>query len=348
MSGAGQKIVGGGWAIAAGNIAGWRAWFGQWIDKLPGKFNLVAAGKERGVSLKRIQQQPLIGLGQRVLAKVPVIVKGHIDRRNLHTRPRDLGFKTQVYALIRLDAEGQEVAKQIGVCWKGQEGDALELERDLCGFGGQLFAGAQVKGDALPAPVVNAEFERGIGGGLRFGRDALFLQIALILPQNTILSRNRTHGLEHFGLFIAQGADGGGRFHGRQGEQLQQVVLHHVAQHPGAIIISGAMFHADAFGHCNLHLGDIVAVPQGFKNSIGKPKSQYILHRFFAQIVVNAVDLLLIKDGVYLAVQLAGAGQVMPEWLFDNDAPPAMTAGVQTGQPQLFNDDRVEGRGVAR
>ena len=41
---------------------------------------------------------------------------------------------------------------------------------------------------------------------------------------------------------------------------------------------------------------DVAAVPDRLEDSVGEAERQDVLHRFFAQIVVDAVDLLFVGD----------------------------------------------------
>jgi hypothetical protein len=58
--------------------------------------------------------------------------------------------------------------------------------------------------------------------------------------------------------------------------------LHHIADCPRLVIIAAAVTHTQAFGHGDLDMVDIVAVPDRFKDAIGKAKDQNILHGLFA------------------------------------------------------------------
>ncbi len=58
------------------------------------------------------------------------------------------------------------------------------------------------------------------------------------------------------------------------------------------------MPHAHRLGHGDLDVIDIVAVPQRLENRVGKTEDEDILDGLFAQVVVDAVDLILIEYGV--------------------------------------------------
>jgi hypothetical protein len=78
--------------------------------------------------------------------------------------------------------------------------------------------------------------------------------------------------------------------HGDQAKQLQQVVLDHVAQLAGLVEVAPAAFDTDLFGHGDLHVGDGVLVPLGFEQAVGETQGDQVLHRLFAQVVVDAID----------------------------------------------------------
>jgi hypothetical protein len=50
--------------------------------------------------------------------------------------------------------------------------------------------------------------------------------------------------------------------HANRAQQLQRVVLHHVAQCAGGLVKGPALFHAQLFGNGDLDVGDVLAPPQ--------------------------------------------------------------------------------------
>ena len=63
-----------------------------------------------------------------------------------------------------------------------------------------------------------------------------------------------------------------------RGDELHQVVLYDVAQHPGAIIVPPTMADALALRHGDLYMIDIVAIPHRLKDRVGKAQHQEVLH----------------------------------------------------------------------
>ena len=96
------------------------------------------------------------------------------------------------------------------------------------------------------------------------------------------------------------------------------MVLHHVAQRAGLLVERPAPLHAQRFRRGNLHVVDVIAVPDRLKDSVGKAEDQNVLHRLLAQVVVDAEDLALVEDRVHLVVQLARRIQIVAEGLFNH------------------------------
>ena len=96
-------------------------------------------------------------------------------------------------------------------------------------------------------------------------------------------------------LFVPDriGMERNGRLHGGHGQQLKQMIRNHVAQRPGSFVKPATVFDAHGFRRGNLHMIDIIAVPQRFNNIVGKAEDHQVLDRLFSKIVVNAVDLTL-------------------------------------------------------
>ena len=98
------------------------------------------------------------------------------------------------------------------------------------------------------------------------------------------------------------------------------MVLDHVAQGAGAFVVAGAA--ADAFGlrYRDLHVVDVFLIEQRFEDAVGEAQNENVLDRFLAEIVIDAVDLPLVEDRGDGVVDAPGAGEVLTDWLFDDDA----------------------------
>src|SRR5580700_5881161 len=110
--------------------------------------------------------------------------------------------------------------------------------------------------------------------------------------------------MQNFGLFIADRVrlKGNWRFHRSQGDELENMVWHHVTQRTRLIVVTAALLYSHRLNHRDLHVINVAAVPDWLENAICETKSQNILNGFFAQIVVNAIDLLFTNHLQELAV----------------------------------------------
>ena len=125
---------------------------------------------------------------------------------------------------------------------------------------------------------------------------------------------------------------------------MQKVVLEHVAQHTGLVVVAGSVANVDILGHRDLHMVHVVAVPDGLENGVAKAEEQDVLRGLLPQIVVNAVDLVFLEDGMEGMVEPLRGGQIMAKRLLDDDAPPCVRLVIHMHRAQAFGDGRVERR----
>src|SRR4029077_15283058 len=86
------------------------------------------------------------------------------------------------------------------------------------------------------------------------------------------ITRHRRNGAENLGLFGSHLScgDSRGGLHGRNGQQLQHMVLHHVTQGAGFFIVRSAVFYPDRFGGSDLHVIHIATVPDRLEDAVSK------------------------------------------------------------------------------
>ena len=92
----------------------------------------------------------------------------------------------------------------------------------------------------------------------------------------------------------------------------------HVAERAGLLEKGGAALDRQLLGHVDLDIVDVPAVPDRFEQAVGEPKREDVLDGLLAEEVVDAEDLGLVESGVEALVERAGRGQVVPEWLLDD------------------------------
>jgi hypothetical protein len=98
---------------------------------------------------------------------------------------------------------------------------------------------------------------------------------------------------------------------------------HHVAVRAGGIVEAAAPADRQCLRHVDLHVVDVLAVPDRLEQPVREPQRQDVLRRLLPEEVVDAKHLILAEHGVHLSVQPAGAREVRPERLL-HDHPGAL------------------------
>ena len=144
--------------------------------------------------------------------------------------------------------------------------------------------------------------------GIAIGLDGAIVDGALgILRAHRIAQRLvaglQLHGIEQFGLAGAHRVGGKARrrLHGDEREQLEQMVRHHVAQRAGRVVIIAAAADGQRLGDGDLHVVDMVAIPDRLEQAVGEAQHQNVLHRLLAEIMVDAENLIFLENAEQFA-----------------------------------------------
>ena len=89
------------------------------------------------------------------------------------------------------------------------------------------------------------------------------------------------------------------------------MVLDDVAEGAGLLVEGAAAFDADGLGGGDLDVVDVVAVPDGLEDAVGEAEDEDVLNGLFAEVVIDAEDLVFGEDLVDLVVELAGGFEVV-------------------------------------
>ncbi len=74
------------------------------------------------------------------------------------------------------------------------------------------------------------------------------------------------------------------------------MILDHVAERPGAVVErAAAAFHAHGLGGRDLDVIDELPVQERLEDRVAEAEGQQVLHGLLAQVVVDAVDLMLVE-----------------------------------------------------
>ena len=110
-------------------------------------------------------------------------------------------------------------------------------------------------------------------------------------------------------------------------EQLQQMVLEHVAHDAGFLVVLAAIFDADRLRRRDLHVVDPLPVPDRLEDRVGKAQNQHVLHRLLAEIMIDAIRLMLGEQPEHEIVERQRALEAAAERLLDDDARPRPILG---------------------
>ena len=238
----------------------------------------------------------------------------------------------------------------------------FEVDDDFGETQRQVFAGADVEGHTAPAPVIDLQAQRHVGFGAAVRGDAFFLTVAgnrpaidfafAVLGEDEVVLQvfgiKRVQAVQDFRRFVTHGIgiDQRGRLHRHHRQDLQKVVLEHVAHRAGTVVVTAPVFHADGFGGGDFHVVDVVPVPERLEQAVGEAQHQQVLHGFFAEVVVDTVNLVFEEVVVDGCVQLARSLRIVAKGLFHDEPFPAVIFAVQAVRGETGGDDAVEtGRG---
>ncbi len=146
-------------------------------------------------------------------------------------------------AFVRLDSDHQAIRIDMHLrCSiersEHRDGRPVERHDDLADPLRQTLARAQIEGNPLPPPVGDLQSHCHECLGCRVGHYLLLLQISRfpirpfgVLPIDHFMEIDRRYRAKHLHLLLADilGCERGRRLHRRQGQELRQMVLQHVA-----------------------------------------------------------------------------------------------------------------------
>src|SRR4030095_10162391 len=144
-----------------------------------------------------------------------------------------------------------------------------------------VLAGPDVEWHPGPAPGTDLQAQRGVGFDLRVRRNAFFTAVAAELTANHIRCVQRRNGLEDLDPLIPNRLAVGPyrRLHREVSENLEEMILNHVAKRAGLLVESAAALHAEVLRHRQLHTLDMVAIPEGLEDAVGEAEEHHAVDR---------------------------------------------------------------------
>ncbi len=81
------------------------------------------------------------------------------------------------------------------------------------------------------------------------------------------------------------------------------MVLRHIPHGARGVVVAASTLHAQVFRNEELDVVDIPSIPQRLEDAIAEAKGQDVLNSFLAEVVVDAVHLLLAEGPMDLGIQ---------------------------------------------
>ena len=132
------------------------------------------------------------------------------------------------------------------------------------------------------------------------------------------------------------------------------MILQHVAQGAGLVVIAATSSDAERFGRGDLNMVDPAGIPQRLQQRVREPRDEQVLHAFLAEVVVDPEDLPLLEHGANRVVDGLCGRQVVPDRLLQHNprvgGDQALTAEGSADRPEQrrrarqVEDPDVDGR----
>src|SRR5690625_774991 len=98
------------------------------------------------------------------------------------------------------------------------------------------------------------------------------------------------------------------------------MILNHISERARLIVVPASVLYIYCFGDRYLDIVDVISIPEGFKDSIRKPEGENILHRLFAQVVVDPKNLTLFKVSRQVIIKSSCTFKVPAKRLFNHES----------------------------
>ena len=154
------------------------------VDNSPCLEHLVVTCKECGVSENGIPEESFIRF-RRVGTEFAGVTELHIDRLN-GTASRAFCIEAEMHALVGLEANMHRIAAEEVPEFRTKEsgGWTTKYDDNFRGASRESFSGTKIEGNTRPAPVIDLNFEGGVGFSGGVWIHTIRLAISLVLRPN--------------------------------------------------------------------------------------------------------------------------------------------------------------------
>ena len=121
------------------------------------------------------------------------------------------------------------------------------------------------------------------------------------------------------------------------------MVLNDVARDAGGIEIAAALLDADRLRDRELHVVNVLTIPERLENAVRESQHEQVLNGFFAEVVIDAEDLPFAEGGDCDSIQLARRFEIVSERLLD-DRPRERTVPLRIIHHSFCAEELADGR----
>src|SRR6185436_7959185 len=100
--------------------------------------------------------------------------------------------------------------------------------------------------------------------------------------------------------------------HGQVHQDLEQMILNHVANRAGLIVECASALNSEVFRHRDLDALDLIAVPERLKERILEAEKDHVMNRPLAEVMVDAEDVLLVESPEQNPIERLRRDKVVP------------------------------------
>src|SRR5262249_10030947 len=150
-------------------------------------------------------------------------------------------------------------------------------------------SGAQIPGNARPAPRIDEQAQCTEGLDIRATGDAVLPSIARVLTAHQIFGRERPHGSEDRRRLLVHRSKTAirWRLHREQRDDLKQVILNDIAQASCGLVKGASPLYAEVLRERDLHAGNEIAIPDRLEKGVRKAKVEDVHDRFLGEEVID-------------------------------------------------------------
>ncbi len=184
-------------------------------------------------------------------------------------------------------------------------------------------AGPGGTGTAFETPWICSALPPPPDGGLALGT-MIWVRAGAVLPAYDLRvdvgAGDRPQRADHLELFIAHDLriERSRRLGCDERQELEDVVLHHIAERAGLLVVPRARSDALFLGHRDLHVIDVSLIEERLENAVCEPQDEDVLDRFLAEIVIDAEDLPFVEHFGDRIVDRERARQVASDRFLDD------------------------------